>query len=163
MTHTDQLIFSVQEYCPQFAHQIVGLWRASKRSALGNYQEPYEFSDMLHYLTTVMVKDHTIKVALNASESKVIGFMALREGVIAQLYVHVGYKGRGVGARLLNIAKSLSPKKLELHTFEMNKPAVVFYEKHGFRTVAFGSDNEEGLPDLLMQWLGGDLITPSTQ
>lgn len=35
----------------------------------------------------------------------------------------------------------------------MNKQAQAFYEKHGFQIIGRGHENEEGLPDLLYEWI----------
>ena len=73
--------------------------------------------------------------------------------------VNVGYvrslldfQRQGIGSRLLALAKELSRGKLQLHTFEINLGARAFYEKHGFRVIGQGNDNEEGFPDLLYEW-----------
>ena len=58
-----------------------------------------------------------------------------------------------MGSRLLAHAKK-QRRVLRLYTFQSNEPARDFYEKHGFRAVAFGDGtaNEEGAPDVLYEW-----------
>jgi ribosomal protein S18 acetylase RimI-like enzyme len=61
------------------------------------------------------------------------------------LLVHPGTQGRGVGSALLHKARSLSPRRVALVTFQRNESARAFYEKHGFRPLRFtAGENEEG-------------------
>ena len=52
------------------------------------------------------------------------------------------------------LAKERSPGGLGLWTFQVNKPAHRFYERHGFAVVRYtdGSDNEEREPDVRYEW-----------
>ncbi len=83
-----------------------------------------------------------------------VGIIAFRPGWIDQLYVLPAHQGRGVGASLLNVARTGSPE-LSLWTFQRNWGARRFYEKHGFVAVeeTDGSRNEEREPDVLYRWL----------
>ncbi|GHD97675.1 hypothetical protein GCM10010339_00960 [Streptomyces alanosinicus] len=51
-------------------------------------------------------------------------------------------------------AKERSPGGLSLWTFQVNKPAHRFYERHGFTAVEStdGSGNEEREPDVRYVW-----------
>lgn len=64
-------------YDPKFAKNIITLWRASKRHALGNYSEPHNFDDMHHYLTQVM--SQVENVYLGMVGDKLIGFVSLKD------------------------------------------------------------------------------------
>ncbi len=79
--------------------------------------------------------------------------------IIAELehpYVLPAFQGQGIGARLLDLAKRLSPRRLRLRTFQANRPARDFYEARGFLAVEFGdgAGNEERAPDVLYEWTG---------
>lgn len=82
-----------------------------------------------------------------------IGFVAFRAGWIDQLYVLPNYQGQGVGAALLDLAKTASAS-LSLWTFQRNAGARRFYEAKGFVAVeqTDGSTNEEREPDMLYRW-----------
>ena len=84
-----------------------------------------------------------------------LGFIALRAGWIDQLYVAPGQQGRGVGSRLMALAKAASPV-LQLWTFQRNAGARRFYEHLGFVPIEErdGSDNEEREPDIRYRWEG---------
>lgn len=81
-------------------------------------------------------------------------FLTLHDAVVINLYVAPGFEGRGLGARLLARARAERPTGLSLYVFAQNRRARAFYEREGFRAARFGdgSDNEEGLPDVLYEW-----------
>ena len=85
---------------------------------------------------------------------RVIAMMVLDEDGIDQLYVAPGWDGRGIGSRLVEIAKAERPAGLGLYTFQVNDRARRFYEHHGFVVAALGdgSGNEEHQPDVRYEW-----------
>lgn len=84
----------------------------------------------------------------------IVGLMALGEAELDQLYLRPGWWRRGIGSRLLTLAKGRRPDGLSLYTFQVNTPARAFYERHGFEAVWFGdgSANEERQPDVRYEW-----------
>jgi ribosomal protein S18 acetylase RimI-like enzyme len=95
-----------------------------------------------------------LRVWVAESEGQVVGYAALGPGELEQLYVRPGYQGRGVGRMLLEHAKTLEPRGIELWVFQRNTRARAFYEAHGFQPVSFtdGSRNEEREPDARYAW-----------
>ncbi len=87
-------------------------------------------------------------------ESRVAGFCSLRPGWLDQLYVRPDRTGRGIGSRLVELAKRRQPGGLQLWTFQVNAGARRFYERHGFRAVELtdGAGNEERKPDVRYAW-----------
>ncbi|MBR0715712.1 GNAT family N-acetyltransferase [Bradyrhizobium liaoningense] len=81
------------------------------------------------------------------------GIIAFRDGWVEQLYVLPGAQGRGVGTRLLEIAKR-DCDQLELWTFQRNERARRFYEASGFTLIeqTDGARNEEKEPDARYLW-----------
>lgn len=70
---------------------------------------------------------------------------------IEQLCVHPAQVARGAGRALLAHALATLPRPLQLYTFQANRHAREFYERHRFAAVAFsdGAGNEERRPDVL--------------
>jgi ribosomal protein S18 acetylase RimI-like enzyme len=86
-------------------------------------------------------------------ENVLLGFLAIRGSYVDRMYVQPGAQRGGVGSALLARARQLSPSGLELHTHQQNQRARRFYEKHGFRAVAFGvSPAPESEPDVEYHW-----------
>jgi putative acetyltransferase len=84
---------------------------------------------------------------------ELVGIIAFREGWIDQLYVLPSLQRRGIGTALLRIAQSRFPS-LSLWTFQRNRAACRFYEKHGFILVkkTDGSANEMNEPEAMYRW-----------
>jgi ribosomal protein S18 acetylase RimI-like enzyme len=101
-----------------------------------------------------MLPSHETWVAVTADGS-VVGFLALRPpGDLDQLYLAPGWTGRGIGSRLLDLAKARMPGGFELYTFQVNSRARRFYERHGLEVVDLdgGERNQERQPDVRYAW-----------
>lgn len=87
-------------------------------------------------------------------DGAVQAFCSLRDGWLDQLYVAPGLTGRGIGSRLVELAKERQPGGLQLWTFQVNDGARRFYERHGFRAAEMtdGTSNEERQPDVRYAW-----------
>jgi len=87
-------------------------------------------------------------------DGEVVAFCSLRAGWLNQLYVAPAHTGRGIGSRLIDLAKVRQPTGLQLWTFQVNSGARRFYERHGFRAIEMtdGAGNEERQPDVRYAW-----------
>jgi ribosomal protein S18 acetylase RimI-like enzyme len=91
-------------------------------------------------------------------DGAVVGLMAVSKapdcGWITHLYLHPSWIARGIGTRLLELARTELPPPIRLYTFQENQRARAFYERRGFKAVRFGdgSGNEEKCPDVLYEW-----------
>jgi GNAT superfamily N-acetyltransferase len=96
-----------------------------------------------------------VRVAFVGGE--VVGFLALSRDAssswVDQLYVAPGHVNRGIGAKLLGEALASLDRPVRLYTFAANWGSRRFYERHGFKAMAFsdGSGNEEKCPDVLYE------------
>ena len=101
------------------------------------------------------------RVTVAVVEGQVVGLLAISPGAdagwIEHLYVLPTWVGRGIGTRLLALARQLLPAPIRLYTFQENHRARRFYASRGFRVIAFGdgSRNEEQCPDILYEWRPG--------
>jgi GNAT superfamily N-acetyltransferase len=96
-------------------------------------------------------------VTVACSGAAVVGVLATaRESSVSwvnQLYIAPNHVGQGIGSRLLGHALASLALPVRLYTFQANTRARSFYERHGFKAVAFGdgSANEEHCPDVLYE------------
>ncbi|MBO1511005.1 GNAT family N-acetyltransferase [Metabacillus sp. BG109] len=125
------------------------MWRDSKEKAI-NKKEFHSFENQVDFINHILPVQFQIEVALVSD--KIVGMIAYNETEISQLYIHLDYQGIGIGQRLIDRAKEKSTGRLTLYTFEVNKKAQRFYEKHGFNIIGRGYENEENLPDIKYEW-----------
>ncbi|MEG7619400.1 GNAT family N-acetyltransferase [Enterococcus faecalis] len=140
----------ITQYNPKYAEQTVGMWRDSKELAIGQ-KEIHSFERHVYFLNHIVAEQFQIDLAL--IDEKVVGMTAYNESEISQLYIHVDYQGIGIGHALLEKVKAQSSGRLTLYTFEVNKNAQRFYEKHGFKIIGRGHENEENLADIQYEWI----------
>lgn len=124
-------------------------------SFAATYRFPLAHSDeqVRRWIPEILLPTEEVWVVTDPDEA-VVALMALSSEMLGQLYVAPGWTGRGIGSRLIELAKSRRPDGLDLFTFQVNAGARRFYERHGFVEVwrGDGSDNEEGQPDLRYAW-----------
>lgn len=105
------------------------------------------------WFASIVLPEHEVWVA--ALADRLVGIAVLRGECLDQLYVRPAHQGHGVGSRLLDHAKR-QRRVLRLTAFQDNHAARAFYEKRGFRAIAFGdgTTNEEQTPDVVYEWRG---------
>jgi ribosomal protein S18 acetylase RimI-like enzyme len=139
------------KYREKYALDTVKMWRASMEDALG-VKDSHSWEEQLNYLKAI-VQENLVYLGIEEHTDKVVGMMAVGGSELDQLYIHVDYQGRGIGTQLLNLAKELSPGKLQLYTFAINKKAQLFYEKHGFAIIDRGVESNSGMADIRYEWV----------
>jgi GNAT superfamily N-acetyltransferase len=133
---------------------IVEVWLTSWRATF-DFPPGAPDDGVRRWLTTELVPNHETWVAADPSDGgRVVALMALSDTMVEQLYVAPDWIGRGVGGRLLDLAKERRPDGLDLYCFQVNTFARRFYEARGFVPIAFGDGtrNMEHQPDVLYRW-----------
>jgi GNAT superfamily N-acetyltransferase len=136
------------------ARSIADVWLRSRRAAAPSIPAPaHTDDDVREWFATVVVPLRETWVVTD--DATVVAMLVLDNGWVDQLYVDPLHTSRGLGSRLLDLAKRENPGGLDLWTFEANAGAQRFYERHGFVAVATTrGDNEEGTPDVRYYWSG---------
>lgn len=137
------------QYNSAYAEDTVRMWRESKERAISQ-KEIHSFEDHVFFLNNILNRENEIYIATD--NNKVIGIIAFNGNEINQLYIHNDYQGKGLGKKLLDMAKINSKGRLTLYTFEVNHKAQQFYEKNGFKIIGRGHENEENLDDIKYEW-----------
>jgi GNAT superfamily N-acetyltransferase len=127
---------------------------------LASFAATYEFprahsdADTRHWIAEVLLTSREVWVARVAAEGPIVAMMALTDEMVDQLYVAPGWTAHGIGSRLIGLAQSRRPNGVDLYTFQVNRGARRFYERHGFVEVSSsdGSENEERQPDVRYAW-----------
>jgi len=139
----------IQLFNPIDAEAVTRLWRESMQAAIG-IPPVHSFDSHQYFLSHILPTDHEIRVAFINEEP--VGFIAFNAKFVSQLYIKIGYQGKGIGKQLLHLAKDSAIDGLQLRTFEVNEGAQRFYERHGFVCIGGDDQNEEGLMDRLYEW-----------
>ena len=135
------------------------MWAVREQSlALGSIpQGAHPLDDMRRWMRDVVFAHDEVWVAESAAGS-IVALMALRQpDWLEHLYIDASATGRGLGARMLDVARSeLDGDQIQLWTFQSNVGAQRFYERHGFVAVqTTDGDNEEKAPDVRYVWRRG--------
>jgi len=125
---------------------------------LDSFHATYEFplahtdDEVRGWVRDELIPDSEAWVA--TEDDRVVALLVVAPAWIEQLYVEPASLGKGIGSRLVDLAKSRSPEGLTLWTFQVNERARRFYEHHGFVAVELtdGSGNEERQPDVRYEW-----------
>ncbi|MCX3064267.1 GNAT family N-acetyltransferase [Streptomyces beihaiensis] len=133
------------------AAEMADVWLRSFAAALPAVRRAHDDA-VRDWFRAVVVRHSEAWVA--AADSIVVGLLVLEGGDLEQLYLDPKWRGRGLGDRLMNLAKRQRPQGLDLWTFQRNGPARRFYERHGFVPVerTDGLRNEEREPDIRYVW-----------
>ena len=73
---------------------------------------------------------------------------------MAGLFVRQGSRSKGIGARLLGLAKAMR-EELALDVYVQNSRAREFYEREGFRVLSEGTNAQTGQAEVRMVWEAG--------
>ncbi|NBM19509.1 GNAT family N-acetyltransferase [Streptomyces sp. GC420] len=134
------------------APAVADVWLRSFTAALPGVRRAHSDGEVRAWFREVVVPTRETWVA--AVDGSVVGMMVLDHAEIDQLYLDPAWQGRGIGDRLVRLAKERRPAGLTLWTFQVNGRARRFYERHGFVAVEHtdGSRNEEREPDVCYVW-----------
>ena len=135
----------------EFVAALVRVFRDARRAHLQFALDLHGEEEDLHYVSGVMLPNNEVWVA--EAGGTPVGFVAFARGWVNHLYVAPAFQRRGLGRRLLELAKASCPA-LQLWAFEANAPAIAFYRREGFRVVerTDGAANEARMPDVRMEW-----------
>ena len=142
---------TIRPATPADAAAIAGVYLASFRATY-DFALAHTDAEVRTWVRDVLVAGGHTWVATEAD--RIVGMMVVRPDDLDQLYVAPDRLGGGIGRRLLERAKALSPAGLTLYTFQVNERARRFYERNGFVEAGLGdgSANEEGQPDVRYVW-----------
>lgn len=141
----------IVDYNHEYGPELVRMWRDSFEQAIG-IVDPHPLDQQLRYLEEKVVPENQVLMVLGKDGAGIVAFMASTPETISQLYVHAGHQNEGIGSMLVNIAKQQSHGRLRLFTFRVNERAQRFYERHGFKVVGRGFEENWQLEDVEYEW-----------
>jgi ribosomal protein S18 acetylase RimI-like enzyme len=145
--------FIIREYRTEDFDAVTILWRISREKSIPEFQleKGHFFFEDRDYFQKQIIKNNHIWVVV--SQNYPVGFMAMNNDFVDQLYIDPDHQRRGIGRSLLNLARERSPEHVWLYTLQVNASARAFYEKNGFVAEKFGiSPPPESEPDVEYHW-----------
>jgi GNAT superfamily N-acetyltransferase len=150
------VILDFRAATPGDAHSVAEVYLRSRKELVACAPLVHSDQDVREWICRHLIPAGCSTLAV--ADDLVVGLMAVSKGPdcswIDQLYLRPAWVGRGIGTRLLELARSGLPPPIRLYTFQCNQPARIFYECRGFKAIAFGdgAGNEESCPDVLYEW-----------
>ncbi|MFD0023158.1 GNAT family N-acetyltransferase [Streptomyces sp. NPDC058382] len=134
------------------AGAVAEVWLRSFAAALPGVRRAHTDDQVRSWFREVVVPGEETWVA--TVDGSVVALMVLDDEELDQLYIDPVWQGQGIGGRLVDLAKQRRPGGLALWTFQVNKPARRFYQRHGFVAAEStdGERNEEREPDVRYEW-----------
>jgi RimJ/RimL family protein N-acetyltransferase len=139
----------------QDAESIAALYLASRKTFLPFAPPAHSDEEVRQWIAVTLIPSGGVTVAVTPDGP--LGMIAISRdnqyGWIQHLYLHPSAVGQGIGTRLLKRAIEKLGPPIRLYTFQANTGARRFYERFGFRAIAFGDGgtNEENCPDVLYE------------
>jgi GNAT superfamily N-acetyltransferase len=135
------------------AAAVAAVWLRSRKASIPSIPAPVHSDEEVHVFFAAVVLPEQETWVIDDEDGEIVALLVLEPGVINHLYIDPHHTGRGLGSRLVDVAKSVCPEGLDLWTFAANTGARRFYERHGFVAIAStDGDNEEGAPDVRYHW-----------
>jgi RimJ/RimL family protein N-acetyltransferase len=135
------------------AAAVAGVLATSRRVLMPFVPAVHADEEIRQWVTEVLIPSGGVTVACVGGTVAAVLAVSQAHGLswIDQLYVHPEHVARGLGTQLLHHALDTLGRPLQLHTFQANRHARGFYERHGFQAAGFtdGEGNEERCPDVL--------------
>ncbi len=135
------------------ATEVADLYLDSRKKLLPFASLVHSDEEVCYWIRELLIPGGRVRVAL--LEQRIAGLCATSsEGSVSwieQLYLRPEYLRMGIGSALLRDALAGLRRPVQLHSFQQNERARLFYRRHGFKAVEFrdGSENEEGVADIL--------------
>jgi putative acetyltransferase len=144
--------YALRRYDARDEDAAIALWLRSWQAAYPRI----DFAARLDWWGKRWRNELVRSAAIVVAEScgAITGFVTVdaRSRYLDQLVVAPENWGTGLGALLIDEAKRLSPKGLDLDVNTDNARAIAFYDKHGFSLIVAGVNPISGRPVHHMSW-----------
>ncbi|MBV8792745.1 MAG: GNAT family N-acetyltransferase [Pseudolabrys sp.] len=144
--------FKLRPYAPADEDATIELWR---RTWQAHYPH-LNFSERLEWWRnrwrTELVP--VAKIAIADAAGSIAGFVTIDPSSmhLDQIVVAPEHWSSGIASALLNEAKRISPRGIDLLVNKDNARAIAFYEKHSFHYAGEDKNPVSGLPVSKMSW-----------
>ena len=147
----------IRIYKSQDLNKVVQLWYKTWHSSFPDIQHPQPY-----HLWEKRFRDELIcrgEVWVAGVKCQVAGFIVIfradssnNTGELNQIFVDPTFQNQGIGAALINKAKTICPHGLRLTTLQSNTKACSFYIKHDFVAGNTSTNKINGQPNIEYIW-----------
>jgi len=137
------------------APALAAIHRRARQAAMPGLREAHSEAEVADWIAATLMRVHRVAVA--EQDGAPVGYIGFGEDarhgpMVLHLYLAPDWRGKGIGARLLQAAADALGPQLSLYCIARNAGALRFYQRQGFRIAARsdGAGTEEGKPDLLL-------------
>ena len=137
---------------PADAEAVTAVHLASRAAAMPWLPVVHTPAETRWWVEHVVLTQHRTWVAVSGDD--VLGFVAVDDGRLEQLYLRPDRRREGIGTLLFRRAQQVEPAGFTFAVFARNAPARAFYERLGCSVIgeSDGRDNEEREPDVTYAW-----------
>ena len=135
---------------PQEAAQTAKMLHGSAEVAYRDINWHHSKEEIVSWFTSSL--DQWESIWICQSGDQICGVLCLQPGFVDQLFIHVDWQGKGLGAALIERAKLIYPEGFWLYVFQKNTSAIAFYEKQGLIQGEAGVSPNEGEKDFKYHW-----------
>ena len=136
-------ITTPQDRTDTLVKELTSVWRASVE-ATHDFLGEQDVERIAQYVPEAI---RTVRILVTACDDKghALGFAGVDDGKLEMLFIDPAYRGKGVGATLLDFAvHELGITTVDVN--EQNAQARGFYEHEGFEVVGRSETDEQGEP-----------------
>ena len=139
----------IRPFCTDDTNAVIRLWLEASCEAHAFMPPSYWEAAAEDMRELYLPMSDEIVVHVDDATGEVDAFFAFVDTFLAALFVAPHAQGRGLGSRLLRIARRMHPD-LSLCVYEENARAVAFYQKHGLSVLGRRVEEKTGHAELLM-------------
>lgn len=139
------------------AEPIANVFLTSRKKFLSFAPLAHSDAEIRNWIAEILIPDQPVSVAI--MDKDIVGIIGVSNkspdfNWIDHLYLHPEVVGLGIGSQFVEQAKQNLEPPIRLFTFQQNRGACRFFERHGFQAIEFsdGRNNEEKCPDVLYQF-----------
>ena len=139
----------IRPFCTDDTNAVIRLWLEASCEAHAFMPPSYWEAAAEDMRELYLPMSDEIVVHVDDATGEVDAFFAFVDTFLAALFVAPHAQGRGLGSRLLRIARRMHPD-LSLCVYRENTRAVAFYQKHGLSILGRRVEEKTGRDELLM-------------
>ncbi|HJD97298.1 GNAT family N-acetyltransferase [Mailhella massiliensis] len=139
----------IRPFCTDDTNAVIRLWLEASCEAHAFMPPSYWEAAAEDMRELYLPMSDEIVVHVDDATGEVDAFFAFVDTFLAALFVAPHAQGRGLGSRLLRIARRMHPD-LSLCVYKENARAVAFYQKHGLSILGRRVEEKTGRDELLM-------------